>query len=207
MDNTIAWYTNLANPHIDICPDMTEIWDYLGGRYVTEATINLTTEERRPYTAQSYPYLKPEDYATSGSVGLDLPLQYDIRLTPGVPMMIDLGFKVRIPKGWALLLSSRSGVGGKAGITPRNCLGIIDSDYRGNLKLIALADAAGELKLTLADSLTDVQYTPHQSELLYRRGSCLCQALLVPMPQATIAYVETLDETDRGDGGFNSTNR
>jgi dUTP pyrophosphatase len=207
QDQSNAWYLQLANPHIDICPSMTEIWDYLGGRYLTLDSEALTVDERRPYTAQKFPYIAPESYATEGSVGLDLPLQYDVRLTPGNPIMIDLGFRVRIPKGWGLILAARSGVGGKSGITPRNCIGIIDSDYRGNLKLIATADGRGELQLTIADSMTDIQTTMQGGEMLYRRGKCLCQAVLMPLPQATFAIVETLDETSRSEGGFNSTNR
>lgn len=193
------------NPVLHIKPAMEAIWKH-----------HVEQKQVQPYLVkEQLPYIPPLGYATPGSVGIDIPLQYDIELSAHVPMFIDLGFQCAVPEGYMLALVARSGTGVKRGVTPRNKIGIIDQDYRHNLGLIVTMDTYGELVLKIATTFSDVEISNGTGILSaspdikqYRRGECIAQAILIPITQAEIKLTDTLPTPEEGRvGGFGSSNR
>ena len=99
--------------------------------------------------------------------------------------VIRTGLAVAIPRGYEIQVRPRSGLAFKHGITVVNTPGTIDSDYRGEIKVI----------------LTSVA----QAGVLIRHGERIAQGVLAPVPLADIVEVDDLDKTERGEGGFGST--
>ena len=129
-------------------------------------------------------------YATAGAAGMDLRACLDAPLTlnPGDRVGVPTGFAIALPgPEWVAYIFARSGLGIKNGITLPNCVGVIDSDYRGEI-IVALTN------------LSDVPYT-------IQPGDRVAQLVISPVVQAQISLVDELDETDRGAGGFGSTGR
>ena len=129
-------------------------------------------------------------YATAGSAGLDLRACLDTPLTlnPGDRVGVPTGFAIALPgPEWVAYIFARSGLGIKNGITLPNCVGVIDSDYRGEI-IVALTN------------LSDTPYT-------IQPGDRVAQLVISPVVQAQISLVDQLDETGRGAGGFGSTGR
>src|SRR6185503_15698877 len=124
-------------------------------------------------------------YATSGAAGMDVVAAEDVDLMPGQRHAVATGFKVAIPDGYEVQVRPRSGLALKHGITVPNTPGTIDSDYRGELKVILInhGDTAFEV----------------------RRGDRIAQLVLAPVVRASWLKVDELDETARGAGGFGST--
>lgn len=129
-------------------------------------------------------------YATAGSAGLDLRACIDAPVTvePGQRLSIPTGFAIALPDpGWVALIYARSGLAVKHGIAPCNCVGVVDSDYRGEI-VVALQSYAGEA------------YT-------IQPGERIAQMVITPVAQADIELVDELDDTARGAGGFGSTGK
>lgn len=125
------------------------------------------------------------DYATPGSAGLDLRamLPADITLAPGQTVLIPTGLSIFIADpGLAALVLPRSGLGHKHGIVLGNLVGLIDSDYQGELMVSCWnrGDTAFEIKV----------------------GERIAQLVLVPVVQARFEVVEAFDQSQRGAGGF-----
>ena len=132
-----------------------------------------------------YPY-----YASSGAAAMDIHacLDDDVTIQPGQRVMIPTGLAIALPDaGYVALIFARSGLGVKHGIVPANCVGVIDSDYRG------------EIRVGLTN-LSDAPYT-------VMPGDRVAQLAVVPVVQAALERVEELDDTGRGSGGFGSTGR
>lgn len=106
-------------------------------------------------------------------------------VSPGNPVIIDTGLAFEVPVGHVLLIYSRSGQGFNHNIRLANGTGIIDSDYRGDIKV----------KLT-KDSGT---------RAVIKHGARIAQALLLPIPLVDLVLVDELTETERGAGRFGST--
>ncbi|GGH90790.1 dUTP diphosphatase [Pseudomonas fluvialis] len=124
-------------------------------------------------------------YATPGSAGLDLRamLQEDLTLQPGETVLIPTGLAIHIADpGLAALILPRSGLGHKHGIVLGNLVGLIDSDYQGELMVSCWN--RGQAAFTLAV------------------GERLAQLVLVPVVQAHFELVEQFDDSQRGAGGF-----
>ena len=129
-------------------------------------------------------------YATAGSAGMDLRACVDepVTVAPGQRVAIPTGFAIALPDpGWVALIYARSGLAVKHGLAPANCVGVVDSDYRGEI-VVALQNYAGE------------EYT-------IQPGERVAQMVITPVTQARIDVVEELDETARGAGGFGSTGK
>ncbi len=127
-------------------------------------------------------------YATPGSAAMDLHACLD------QPAVIPAGGRTVIPTGIAIALPSpqyvalvfaRSGLGIKHGVAPANCVGVIDSDYRGEI-LVGLQNSG-------------------QTGFTVQPGDRIAQLMVVPVLQAQLRLVDSLDETQRGSGGFGST--
>lgn len=131
-------------------------------------------------------------YATDGSACFDLHSIEDGKVSVDHPIVFRTGLIVEIPKGKLMLIFSRSGHGFKQNLRLSNCTGIIDSDYRGELKI----------KLTKDSELSN--YDP----FVVKKGDRIAQAMIIDCPQTEFFEVYSfhdLSETDRGDGGFGST--
>lgn len=126
-------------------------------------------------------------YATSGAAGMDVVAAEDLILPPGGRHAVATGFALAIPAGYEVQVRPRSGLALKHGITCLNAPGTIDCDYRGEVKVI----------------LANLGDTP----FAIARGERIAQLVPAPVQHATLEPVDTLDETDRGEGGFGSTGR
>lgn len=124
-------------------------------------------------------------YATSGAAGMDVVSAEDVTIAPGARHAVATGLAVAIPQGYEIQVRPRSGLALKHGITVPNTPGTIDSDYRGELKVILIN--LGTEPFAIA------------------RGDRVAQLVLAPVVQAAWAEVAELDATERGEGGFGST--
>lgn len=124
-------------------------------------------------------------YATSGAAGMDVVSAEDLVLQPGARHAVSTGFAIAIPEGYEVQVRPRSGLALKHGITCLNTPGTIDSDYRGEVKII-LANL-GDRDFPIA------------------RGDRIAQLVPAPVQRAQLVEVAKLDETARGSGGFGST--
>ena len=124
-------------------------------------------------------------YATEGAAGMDVLAAEDVTLPPGDRYAVATGLALAIPPGFEIQVRPRSGLALKHGITLLNTPGTIDSDYRGELKVILI---------NLGSEAFEV-----------RRGDRIAQLVLAPVTRAAWLKVDELDETQRGEGGFGST--
>ncbi|MXO69903.1 dUTP diphosphatase [Altererythrobacter marinus] len=124
-------------------------------------------------------------YATQGAAGMDVVAAEDVTLSPGARHAVATGLALAIPPGYEIQVRPRSGLALKHGISVPNAPGTIDSDYRGELKVILVN---------------------HGSEAFaIARGERVAQLVLAPVTRAGWEEVDDLDETARGAGGFGST--
>ena len=126
-------------------------------------------------------------YATTGAAGMDVVAAEALTLVPGARHAVATGFAVAIPEGYEVQVRPRSGLALKHGVTCLNTPGTIDSDYRGEVKVI-LANLGSE---------------PFE----IARGDRIAQLVPAPVQRAALEEVSDLDETDRGGDGFGSTGR
>jgi len=131
--------------------------------------------------------LPPPAYATEGAAGMDVVSAVDMTLEPGARAAIETGFAIAIPAGYEVQVRPRSGLALKHGVTCLNTPGTIDSDYRGEVKVI-LANLG-------------------QEPFAIARGDRIAQLVPAPVQRAVLGEVDTLDDTMRGSGGFGSTGR
>lgn len=127
-------------------------------------------------------------YATEGSAGLDLRACLDAPMTlkPGQTELIKTGLSIHIADpSLAAMILPRSGLGHKHGIVLGNLVGLIDSDYQGELMVSC--------------------WNRGQTEFTVEVGERIAQLVLVPVVQADFEVVSSFDASQRGDGGFGST--
>ena len=128
-------------------------------------------------------------YATAGSAGMDLKANTDVpvSLKPMERWLFPTGIYIQLPEGYEAQIRPRSGLAAKYGITVTNCVGTIDSDY------------TGEIKVSLINLSTDT--------VVIYPGDRIAQMIVAKYEKVTWEEVAALDETERGDGGFGSTGR
>ncbi|MFN3475613.1 MAG: dUTP diphosphatase [Blastomonas sp.] len=124
-------------------------------------------------------------YATEGAAGMDVVAAEELELMPGQRHAVATGFAMAIPDGFEVQVRPRSGLALKHGITVPNTPGTIDSDYRGELKVILINHGHAPFPI--------------------RRGDRIAQLVAAPVQRAGFTEVEDLDQTTRGAGGFGST--
>lgn len=126
-------------------------------------------------------------YAKAGDAGFDLRAAIDdpILLGPTDRMIVPTGLKMAIPLGYEVQVRPRSGLVAKEGLTVLNTPGTIDSGYRGEVGVIA--------------------YNASDEPVIINRGDRIAQAVMAPLIEAQIYFIEALDETERGAHGFGST--
>ena len=127
-------------------------------------------------------------YASAGAAAMDLHACLDeaVTIPAGGRKLIPTGIAIALPDpGYVALIFARSGLGIKHGIAPANCVGVIDSDYRGEI-MVGLQNSG------------DADYTIQPADRI-------AQMMITPVLQANVELVEELDDTARGVGGFGST--
>lgn len=126
-------------------------------------------------------------FATVGSAGADMYAKTGVRIARGGWASVDTGVHVAIPQGYVGLVFPRSGLARKYGLSFVNGVGVIDSDYRGAIGMTIINNGTA----------------PYQ----INRGDRIGQIVIVPFMIAQFIPVSTLDDTERGTGGFGSTGR
>ncbi len=131
--------------------------------------------------------LPPPAYESEGASGLDLraAVEGEVTIEPGKWALIPTGIKAAIPEGFEGQVRPRSGLALKHGITVLNAPGTVDSDYRGEVKVI----------------LVNLGSRP----FVVKRGDRIAQLVITPVARAKIEVVEKVPPTERGEGGFGST--
>lgn len=132
----------------------------------------------------------PPDYATPGSAGLDLRacVEFAIHLAPGQTTLVPTGMAIHLADpGLAALILPRSGLGHKHGIVLGNLVGLIDSDYQGELMVSVWNRGKDSFTLNPMDRIA--------------------QLVIVPVLQVAMNIVEDFDASERGEGGFGSTGK
>lgn len=124
-------------------------------------------------------------YQSDGAAGMDIVAASDVAIYDGKVAIVETGFACEIPEGYELQVRSRSGLAAKEGVFVANSPGTIDSDYRGEIKVILTMAKRGFLQI--------------------KRGDRIAQLVLAPVTRADVAEVEELGTTVRGVGGLGST--
>lgn len=128
-------------------------------------------------------------YATHGSAGMDLPagIEEEVIIKSGEYQLIPTGMCIELPEGYEAQIRPRSGLAAKNGVTVLNSPGTIDSDYRGELKIILINHGKEDFVVT--------------------RGMRVAQMVISKYEQVVIKEVDSFTETVRGAGGFGSTGK
>lgn len=131
--------------------------------------------------------LQPPDYASDESAGLDLraAIQTPVTLQPGERVLIPVGFIMALPPGYEAQIRPRSGLALRHGITMLNAPGTIDSDYRGEVKVLTINHGS--------------------APFVVEHGDRIAQMVIAPVTRARLIQTDALSDTDRGTGGFGST--
>ena len=129
------------------------------------------------------------EYKTEGSSGMDLMANVDqtVKILPGEKKIISTGIIVAIPEQYEIQIRPRSGLAAKNGISVLNTPGTIDSDYRGEIKVILI---------NLGKDIFEIN-----------KNDRIAQMIVCPIIKVELKEVESLPETVRGEGGFGSTNK
>jgi len=125
-------------------------------------------------------------YAHKGDAGLDLLSAVDCIIKPYERKLVSTGIKVAIPIGYAGFVQPRSGLAIKYGIALVNSPGLIDSDYRGEIRIIMIN-------------------LDKDNEFVVRKGDKICQLVIQKVEEAKLIEVDDIGESDRGECGFGST--
>ena len=128
-------------------------------------------------------------YGSAEAAGADIYVCIDepVEILPGCTAMLPTGFALEVPKGCAGLIYARSSMGAKRGLAPANKVGVIDSDYRGEIRVVLLNHS-------------------NQPQTV-QPGERIAQLVITPVLTPSYQEVEELDETQRAAGGFGSTGK
>ena len=128
--------------------------------------------------------LRPS-FANPGDAGMDLRSAIGHKLYPGERALIPTGIKIALPYGTVGLVCPRSGIAVKKGITVLNSPGVVDSGYRGDVGVIL--------------------FNSGEDPFVVQRGDRIAQLVVLLVLHQSLEFVESLDDTERGEGGFGST--
>lgn len=128
----------------------------------------------------------PISYAKPGDAGADLRAGETVTLAPFERRLVGTGVRVALPEGTVGMVTPRSGLAWRAGLSIVNAPGIVDSGYRGEIK-VCLINLDPEIPIEI------------------EAGDRIAQLVIVPVVAATFMPTEALDETERGDGGYGSS--
>lgn len=157
------------------------------------------------------------EYQTEGSAGFDLHALEDITIYPGDTELIKTGLSFEIPVGYELQIRPRSGMSLKTKFRVANSPGTVDADFRGEVCIIG--ENTGELRwvesneeIEIHGALSTVSMVIPQTKtdpeylIEIKKGDRIAQGVLQKVEQAAFVVVEELSDTERGAGGFGSTN-
>lgn len=123
--------------------------------------------------------------ATVESAGFDLHTAEDFTINPGEHRAVSTGLAFELPTGYAMLLYPRSGNAKKFGLTLSNAVGVVDADYRGEVKILL--------------------YNAGKQQISFQTGDRIAQGIIHQLPKVKIVECDQLSDTARGTGGFGST--
>lgn len=123
--------------------------------------------------------------ATVDSAGFDLHTVEDFTINPGEHRAVSTGLAFELPSGYAMLLYPRSGNAKKFGLTLSNAVGVVDADYRGEVKILL--------------------HNAGQQQVSFKKGDRIAQGIIHQLPKVKIVECDQLSDTARGTGGFGST--
>jgi dUTP pyrophosphatase len=126
--------------------------------------------------------------AYDGDAGLDLAVCEEVRLAPGERALVGTGLAIAIPSGYAGFVQPRSGLAARHGITVVNSPGLIDSGYRGEIKVVLMN-------------------TDREQTFVAEPGERIAQLVVLPVPEIAVLEVDELADTARGVRGFGSSQR
>jgi dUTP pyrophosphatase len=149
--------------------------------------IKIGESERIVGIKQLHPEARTPAYKTAGAAGMDLCACETLKIEPGTHTMVRTGIALAIPSGLVGLVCPRSGLAAQYGITVLNAPGVIDSDYRGEIKVLLVNHGRETFSITVGDRVA--------------------QLLITPVIHAILQGGADLSETERGIGGFGSTGR
>lgn len=129
-------------------------------------------------------YLRPS-FAKPGDAGMDLKASIGHKLYPGERALIPTGIKIALPFGTVGFVCPRSGLALKKGITVLNAPGVVDAGYRGEIGVVL--------------------FNASEDPFVIQSGDRIAQLLVLPVLHPSLEFVESLDDTERGEGGFGST--
>jgi len=133
--------------------------------------------------------LEPPAYESQAAAGLDLRAAIDLEtplvIEPGARALVPTGLAIALPQDFEAQVRPRSGLAARHGVTVLNSPGTVDADYRGEVKVILINHG--------------------DSPFVIERGMRIAQMVIAPVTRAAMIAVESLDETERGGGGFGST--
>lgn len=145
------------------------------------------------------------NYMTAGAAGFDLYAVENCIIYPGERAKLPLGLSFEIPEGYVLYICMRSGIGFKTTLRQSNGIGVIDSDYRGEVSMLFDNISKPHRKFFF-------RHPPHwninanrSGTYVIRKGDRICQGIIAPVIQANFIQSEALTETERGSGGFGHT--
>lgn len=121
------------------------------------------------------------------AAGYDLYSNSDVEIRPEGTIKVNTGIAMEIPKGYFGAIYARSGLATKEGLRPANCVGVIDSDYRGEI-IVAIHNDSNIVRVV-------------------EKGERIAQIVIMPYLSVEFEEVDNLDETKRGNGGFGSTDK
>ncbi|MGN1398854.1 MAG: dUTP diphosphatase [Erysipelotrichaceae bacterium] len=121
------------------------------------------------------------------AAGFDLYASKGTVIKPNSTVAVEVGLSLEIPQGYFGGVFARSGLASKEGIRPANCVGVIDSDYRGEIKVMLHNDS--------------------DCERIIEKGQRIAQLIIIPYLNVNIVESEQLSETERGNKGFGSTGK
>lgn len=155
-------------------------------------------------------------YATSGAAAFDFKAAETTVFEPGALGKVALGLAFEIPDGYVMIVCMRSGIGAKTSLRQSNGIGVIDSDYRGEVSMLfdntaPLTNIYSDEVETLdginvsTDGLSDHHLGLPVGSYVIQKGDRIAQGFLMQLPQVDMVRVDSLSETDRGSGGFGHT--
>jgi dUTP pyrophosphatase len=154
------------------------------------------------------------EYQTKGAAGFDLHCNESFSIMEGETILVGTGLAMEIPAGYEVQIRPRSGLAHKCNITVLNSPGTIDSDYKGEVKVM-LHRQASQLGIFTMIKQFVAKHMPgfpglkdlSLDTLTFEEGERIAQAVFVPAPQAKIQEIEELTGSERGAGGFGSTGK
>ena len=146
---------------------------------MNDKTVKLRVKRLDPQVALP-------SYAYEGDAGLDLCANENVTLLPNERRLISTGLAIAIPEGYAGFVQPRSGMALKKGLSMANTPGLIDSHYRGELKIVAIN-------------------LDNEEPIHIGKGERIAQLVIQKVPVVKVIEVTELDDTDRGTGGFGSS--